>query len=246
MSVTDLLEQAEQQTEMFSKLFPLIDKEKYRTQSTSSDSDAEITPSDHRQRKDSKGKNVNKSLKKDGHSSNSLIQDASKSFEDGATCSSVQRDDGLIGDEPPLIITNSLQLPKTLNRSKSQLTRRASSVPIGVHIEYLIWENKLKVSVHRVEEDPGRDRKRRLVKLCLMPGNVQCQKVNMVLGTGTPTSQNCAYFSGIDGTDLVKMEIGVGIYLKQGFLKKDKLIIEWAIPLSKLDLMESQTAWFLC
>lgn len=244
LSVVDLLEQAEQQTEMFSKLFPLIDKEKFKTKSESSDSDDDMAPFEQRQEKDSRQTKSKKSMKKEPKSSTSNLQDI-MSCGDGATCSDLQNLEVFSDNEASLIITNTLEPPHSLDRLTN---RRASSMTVGVHIEYLILDNKLKVSVHHLEDEvfPEKERKRKIAKLFLLPGNLQCQKVNMISGTGSPPARQCAYFSGIDGSELVKMAVGVGIYVKQGFLKKDKLLIEWSIPLCELNLMEPQTAWKIC
>lgn len=233
LSVTDLLAQAEQHSETFSKMFPLIDKNKFKSRQTSSETDSDDI-SEMRQTDYSKEKSACQTFE------NRLSRGRERFYttlnEDGATCSPSQRDDVFLQNDRAMGISDAL-LPPT-NAAKSP-----STAWLGVQLEYIIRDNKLKVSVSKFGgENLDSDRKRKVAKVCLMPGNIQSQKIDVSSTRGKFQKSEIAYFSGIDAKGL-NMEMHFEIFIKQGLFKKDKMILDFSFHMKDIDLMKPPIVW---
>lgn len=113
LSVTDLLAQVEQQTEMFSKMFPLIDQKKVKNRKhtsseTDSDDIAEMCQTDYSKEKAA-------CLAFENRLSRSRERSYATMNEDGATCSHSEKDDVFLQNDGAMGISDAL-LPQRIQR----------------------------------------------------------------------------------------------------------------------------------
>lgn len=126
-------------------------------------------------------------------------------------------------------------------------TSANNRIIFGVRMEYMTLSNKLKVNVKRMgtelNEDTDRKLKNLVAKISMLPGNIQKQQIEICNGDGSSLDERSLYFRDITSEDLEHKEIGVGIYKREGFFRRLKVIYEWKISMKQVDLKEPVMVW---
>lgn len=252
--VSDLLKRAELQSKLSAQLFPLMDKEQDQNRKLSpaqSDDTLEDIV-------DYKGINSNVTEKQiDTDLSRDVYLTEANTLEDQVThrMDINKRNTSALENRScqmsaPVTFVRRLSLPTNELPSEYAVATKANidcSILFGVNIEYVAFRNQLKASIKRFGNLPSRYGKKKqkylIAKLCLLPGNTQKQKVRVTNGLDTSLDKYLVYFNQSCATDFTRRKIGVSVYIKQSFLKRQTLIYEWTISMENFNFIEPQTAW---
>lgn len=254
LSVTDLLQRVELQSEVSTKLFPLIDKERYQNTKLSTaelDDPLEDISAYLGTKDDLIEKPVDTDLSRDAHhmEANTLLYQTNQRTEMNKRSISPAENRSLKGSFPVTLVRRSLLPSDELLKECAIATRSGigRSILFGVNTEYMVFSNQLKVCVKRYGNLPSRYGKKKykclIAKLCLLPENTDRQSVKVTNGLDTSLDRYSAYFNQSCAADLTRKKIGVSIYIKHGFFKRQDLICEWTVPLENFDFIEPQTSW---
>lgn len=234
LSVTDLLQRAENLKEASADLFPLIDKDKYfhheSIESIPNDANLNISGNDYQTCIEIQ----------------TLEQDVDNTDDGSAECDPLNnRKNGmevLRKLSKPDCIVKAPRLPprEFVNELRTDV---ALQTWIGVTVEYIEFSNRLKINVSMLNGNVKKKDTGMFASVFLMPGTMQKQKIDVTSGLGHSLSKSSGNIRGIKGSDLINMTIGVRLCAKNGFFRKRKIIHEWSIAIDEMDFIEAQTAW---
>lgn len=122
-------------------------------------------------------------------------------------------------------------------------TNVAPHIWIGVTIEYIVPNSRLKINVNMLNTNARMKGTRLFANVCLMPGTIQKHKVHVLNALEIPLQESSVDFRGIKASDLINMDIAVRLYAKTGFFRKSEMIHEWSVAMGDMDLSDAQTAW---
>ena len=258
LSVSDLLDKSTQLMQS-DTLFPRIDLEKYQSnapvtmyQADMSDTEDEIghyfqngieTSGDHEVGKleidtdlrVTSGEKIGSEDSSQGNSCNDESRDGLSDLKSHKKKNLVRK-----LSYPVYILSSSLPV------ESEPLVCSSPSVWFGCHMTYLVIDKSLMVQIERrgslLYEIGGR-RVRLTAKICLLPGNIDMQKLKIASEREDKLLLPQIFFRNILQSSLATMSIGVCVKVKRGFFRKPEFLHEWTIPLSGVDFEEQKTAW---
>ena len=144
----------------------------------------------------------------------------------------------------PVIIVGSALGPPPVDDVQTQF---GPSVWFGCTMEYQIVSGQLKVNMQRVgtllSELTLKKKGSMYAKLCLLPGNKQKQRVQILSNDGDNMTLPCVHFRNCPLSEMSQKSISVKIYLRRGLLKKPYIVHTWTVSLSSVSVSERLTAW---